>query len=1632
MITMVQKAVGYFIRGTDDNSSKFGEPDRPRLEDFIPVSLSKVETCNFYGVITSVNGSCIIISDHICCDASEFQFKRKLSLNDKVRGEARRASEYEAWQVVKIQLVQEEWDADGEDKLDYQKSDEKVNKLGDAFVKTFPSSSFKNGAIPCRDLEAGIPGILKQDLLSSLMKTSQPKEPQEPSSSSEDMTDKLEVQQTLIGRVTSIVADTVTLNEDISFNLSAADCTWEILQGDWIICEVDCVSSIQTGSGTDLKGFIQMSSCKPLRKKRVRGEVTHLYSTYFVVNQEIYCTRGVAKTAIVRVGDTVTVEVIESHQHEFCWRAIALTFGFLSATTQELRTTTITRLLLDLPKCGVSVRGSKTKNILENKQNIVISESLRFPTVALGSQSYISAFIKNTGSEARILKQVYFVSASQECQFNVNCCSSGGIIDGTPVTIDPDMGVSVRFECTGKLLGLVKQLCIFDFGHFQIGRYVSATIEDKSMTCLAPVTPYTPHQWTRNPSHLQLKDREIIKGEKPFKSPAFLPTSLPMACIPQHLWQTLESGRDILSVAPSLSEPLTPENHKEKLSVFLHLEEIELTLQMRQFDIMRTSFSQHGAYLSLTVPGLMEKRPSLMIGDTVIASNPFDSNDVEYEGNIHEVLHTQILLKFHPTFHNEHCGKDYRVRFNFNRTPLRRCHFALDFAMKQLGPDILFPSKVKIQLPQVCYVDPEVPTLACKGRKAPDRVMDLNFSPGTDSTVALPMKQIPESMNRTNKSIVRHESLTRVFYSDMKSNKNEKTKYEVKENLECVSHEQVNCDGGVFGDAFEANRQKCSDQEKNCLKENPQTMVKYQLKELDHFQIKENNGAHKISTKMRNLGMDNGRNKMMAKCHNQELCLTPPRIPVVTRLFGVPSSGSSSNSSMCCSDDESRGSVVQDDNVSKFRRVERRKLGANKIPDTCDMKNWTKRELKNEGSIKNSEPKFCISSADAPLVTAFPPAKEITEINKGEHSHNSGHAPLRKQLHGKERQNIPVKIEVQTVRSTNSELSKSSGTNVRLTETGDKKKILFLPRSLELSFYQNAKNNKGRGDDNLLCISTKEESVRTQEEQKSDIDNNTSDIVDCSGCSDNINLHQQPLKSHRIEKKLVECKNFYRNTPNNHHFSNSRKEPQNNKDFTVNHKSDEGRNAYIVPVLPVHPLRKKGLENLAHLPVLKWFNENLNLEQKLAVRRVLDGTTRPLPYVIFGPPGTGKTVTLVETTLQILTMIQYSRILIITPSNSASDLVVERLLTFGELKKVDLVRLNAYQRLEDSVPEIIRPYCCNGDELSIRVHQRIIVTTATSSGVLYTIGLHNGHFSHVLVDEAGQLTEPECLVALGLVNRESGQLVLAGDPQQLGPVVQSSLAKKYGFQRSLLQRLCNSVLYQPQEVENSSSWVYQPFLVTQLVKNYRSHPDILTVPSSLFYHNSLQACVDTKIKDKLLSWDELPCHTCPLLFHGVVGENLQEGDSPSWFNAAEAFQVVRYTKSLILFGVKSQDIGIITPYRKQVEKIRKLITTFGIAENVKVGSVEEFQGQERSVIIISTVRSSSDLMEVDVRHSLGFVKCPKRFNVTVTRAQALLVVVGNPLLLSLDNCWRELIKFCLQKGAYRGPELHVLVNEDKE
>ncbi|HYE74838.1 MAG TPA: C-terminal helicase domain-containing protein, partial [Blastocatellia bacterium] len=161
------------------------------------------------------------------------------------------------------------------------------------------------------------------------------------------------------------------------------------------------------------------------------------------------------------------------------------------------------------------------------------------------------------------------------------------------------------------------------------------------------------------------------------------------------------------------------------------------------------------------------------------------------------------------------------------------------------------------------------------------------------------------------------------------------------------------------------------------------------------------------------------------------------------------------------------------------------------------------------------------------------------------------------------------------------------------------------------------------------------------------------------------------------------------------------------------------------------------------------------------------------------------------------------------------------------------------------------------------------------------------------------------------------------------------------------------------------------------------------------------------------------------LIHHVAGMESREHGSPSWLNLAECVQVMHYLRSLrddrnIWPKVNfAEDVVIIAPYQAQVKKLRIFLQHEGMSA-CRVGSVENFQGSESRIVIVTTCRSSSLNDDYDALHHVGFLKNEKRFNVAITRAKELLIVVGNVAVLSSDYHWSVLIKRCQSLGVVVG------------
>lgn len=215
-------------------------------------------------------------------------------------------------------------------------------------------------------------------------------------------------------------------------------------------------------------------------------------------------------------------------------------------------------------------------------------------------------------------------------------------------------------------------------------------------------------------------------------------------------------------------------------------------------------------------------------------------------------------------------------------------------------------------------------------------------------------------------------------------------------------------------------------------------------------------------------------------------------------------------------------------------------------------------------------------------------------------------------------------------------------------------------------------------------------------------------------------------------------------------------------------------------------------------------------------------------------------------------------------------------------------------------------------------------------------------------------------------------------------------------------------------------------LIFFLYKNYRSHKSILEIPSKLFYDGLLEECGDRQTLDRLSQWNLLPSSKgtggthFPLLLIGVNGTHQHDQNSPSFYNVKEIEEVVRVCASLTS-KVKPKEIGVIAAFRQQVLKLRLALRAANLS-NINVGSVEDFQGQEIAVIIISTVLSAlpHSFLSRSIRKQtplLGLIGDRRRFNVAVTRGMSLCVIVGQPDVLYSDSYWRELIEYIDSNGS---------------
>ncbi|MCP4175840.1 MAG: AAA family ATPase [Fuerstiella sp.] len=445
--------------------------------------------------------------------------------------------------------------------------------------------------------------------------------------------------------------------------------------------------------------------------------------------------------------------------------------------------------------------------------------------------------------------------------------------------------------------------------------------------------------------------------------------------------------------------------------------------------------------------------------------------------------------------------------------------------------------------------------------------------------------------------------------------------------------------------------------------------------------------------------------------------------------------------------------------------------------------------------------------------------------------------------------------------------------------------------------------------------------------------------------------------------------------------------------------------------------------------------ECLNESQQQAVEFAMSANDLA---IIHGPPGTGKTTTVVELIRQAVA--NGERVLACAPSNTAVDNLLERLIAAGEnavrlghpARVLEVVRshtldalveqhdahhvihemLREADQLERKASRFTRARPASGQKYQqrqeareLRRHARMLERQAIGeviagarvicATVSFDFSILDDHpFDLLVIDEACQSVEPGCWVPMKYADR----IVLAGDHCQLPPTILSSAAAKEGYAVSLMQRL----------VEH-----YGDAVTRQLTVQYRMHEQIMDFSSRHFYDGRLTA--DDSVRQHLLtdlpSIDDTTVDASPVVFIDTAGAGWEEEQEPeglSRLNPQEGRLVLQQVNALCEAGLNPSDIAVIAPYAAQVRWLRQH-TEY---DHLEVDTVDGFQGREKEAVVMCTVRSNG-------KGEVGFLSDARRMNVALTRARRKLVVIGDSATLAADDFFTKLLSWFEQSGAYR-------------
>ncbi|CAG7697911.1 unnamed protein product [Allacma fusca] len=517
---------------------------------------------------------------------------------------------------------------------------------------------------------------------------------------------------------------------DMKLELTKSDLP-QVVVGDWLRLSLVAVDS-ENGGDVSTAKVVKVEFTE--KKTRV-GTITKYQGRYCVDNTIFFTNEVIEGGRTPQLDDRVRVIAIASDQEvsnfphhgvvggHYLFRKRALCITYDNVTSRQTKNNVVSTNGSDDwidEEPVINSREEYFKELIADKNKVRIrpNRTISFQSKKLKSTSSKVVTIENLSEKTIFLSRILNNGVQDVAKFEL--IFEEGLLNTNEMLIplQPHCPWNFEVKCTPYQFGRTKELLTFDFGTFQIGRwlFVHSLAPDQNDTSL-----YMPDivglDWQKrklghNPENLMVeRNMRVISAPLLVRTPFFIPNKIKSYGVPRNLLRCFkeEDEETLLKLYPTTKDELSYKNYVQRFQVSLWFEEIENLLARREYDMHDVVLQPDRDGHMITVPRLREFYPPVLMGDPVQVFESLKSAEI-YRGTIMKILFPdedppKILIRFHEKFNRTYDGGPRTVQFGLGRTSFKRMHFAIEHAIDFLGPQWLFPFELTLEEPRICFIE---------------------------------------------------------------------------------------------------------------------------------------------------------------------------------------------------------------------------------------------------------------------------------------------------------------------------------------------------------------------------------------------------------------------------------------------------------------------------------------------------------------------------------------------------------------------------------------------------------------------------------------------------------------------------------------------------------------------------------------------------------------------------------------------------------------------------------------------------------------------------------------------------------------------------------------------------------------